>query len=254
MDVKAISKKVATEFSKNLPTIATFTGVAGLITTIGLTIKIAPKAQRIYDAKRAENKSLTLWEKVKILAPLYWPVVLSGGLTAGCFIFSNHVNLKRNAAAIAAYQVSEAALNSFKDAAAKTVGEKKAKEIEYEADEQRIRLDPVSKAHIIETGHGNTLCYDSLSGRYFHCNMEWIRRAQNTINGRLINEIAISLNEFYDEIGLPQIDLGDMLGWNLHGKDDQLDVSFTSHVTDEGEPALVIRYNVVPTYDFYDLT
>lgn len=252
MNVKAISKKVAGEISKNLPTIATGAGIAGFITTVALAIKIAPKAKKAYTVKTTENPDMKPMEKAKIIAKEYWPVALSGSMSIACFIFANHVHLKRNAAAIAAYQVSEAALNSFREAAVKTVGEKKTKDIEYTAAGDKIRLNPVAGEHVFETGHGATLCYDSLSGRYFHCCAEWIRHAVNEINRQLLNNDTAALNDFYDEVGLPQIEMGDMLGWNVQTENDRLEISFTSHLMpDADEPALVISYRVKPTYDYF---
>lgn len=57
----------------------------------------------------------------------------------------------------------------------------------------------------------------------------------------------ISLNEFYDEMDLPHIDIGDDLGWNI---DDAIELTFSSQLTEDKTPVLVISYEYCPRYDF----
>ena len=62
------------------------------------------------------------------------------------------------------------------------------------------------------------------------------------------DEMYISLNEFYYEIGLNPISIGDDLGWNIdHG---YIELSFSSQLTDDGNPCLVIDYQVTPRYEY----
>lgn len=62
----------------------------------------------------------------------------------------------------------------------------------------------------------------------------------------------ISLNEFYDEIGLDHISIGDDLGWNIERG--MIDLSFSSLVADDGTPCLVVDYQVSPKFGYSDLT
>ena len=74
----------------------------------------------------------------------------------------------------------------------------------------------------------------------------------NELNSRLINEMYVSLNDFYYELGLKTTTGGDDLGWNIH-RDGLVDVQFSSQLSDKGEPCLVIDYRVAPRYDFAKL-
>ncbi|WP_254556795.1 DUF6353 family protein, partial [Salmonella enterica] len=78
-----------------------------------------------------------------------------------------------------------------------TLGEKKEKQIREEIDKDRIKKNPVGKSEVIITGNGKTLCYDHTSGRYFESDMETIKRAVNTINKQMLDEMYVSLNDFY---------------------------------------------------------
>ena len=58
----------------------------------------------------------------------------------------------------------------------------------------------------------------------------------------------VSLNDFYDEIGLDHTSVGDDLGWNT---DKLIDINFSSQLNDNGEPSVVLDYAVVPNYNYY---
>lgn len=100
-------------------------------------------------------------------------------------------------------------------------------------------------------GDGETLCYDAVSGRYFKSKIDRIKRAENEINRRMRDEMYISLNEFYYEIGLPPIKLGDDIGWNID--EGYLDLRFSSQLAENDEPVFVIDYGCCPRYDYRTL-
>ena len=58
----------------------------------------------------------------------------------------------------------------------------------------------------------------------------------------------VSLNEFYDELGLDHTKLGDDLGWNLD--DGLIELNFSSQLAENETPCLVVDYNVAPNYNF----
>ena len=101
---------------------------------------------------------------------------------------------------------------------------------------------------MIITERGNTLCYDAVSGRYFKSDIDKLKKAANELNRQMRDEMYISLNDFYYEIGLNPVSIGDELGWNI----DQgyIDLSFSSQLADDGTPCLVIEYHIAPRYDF----
>ena len=75
-----------------------------------------------------------------------------------------------------------------------------------------------------------------------------IKKAVNIINKKLLSYGYLSLNEFYDEIGLPSNDIGEELGWNIN--DGLIEVYFGSHLTDNGTPCLTIEFENAPTYNY----
>ena len=158
------------------------------------------------------------------------------------------MHTKRNAAIAAAYELSQKALVDYKDAVIETIGEKKEQIVKEKIAENRLKEDPVSKKEVILTGKGSTLCYESLSGRYFESDMESIKHAVNVLNAQMLDDMYVSLNDFYDLIGLSYTDMGEKLGWSID--DGLVETSFSAKTTDDGQLCLVLDYSTQPKYNF----
>ena len=61
----------------------------------------------------------------------------------------------------------------------------------------------------------------------------------------------VSLNEFYSELGLSPIKMGDDLGWNID--DREIRVDFSSQLAEDGTPCLVIDFSVSPKKEYSKL-
>ena len=240
--------------SNHSPEILTGLGIAGFITTTVMAVKATPKAMWLIEEEKdtLEKDRLTVVETVKVAWKPYIPAAITGVSSVACIIGASSVNYKRNAALATAYQVSRAALSEYKEKVVETIGEKKEKQIRDKVAKDKIEKHPASKTEVIITDNGNVLCYDPLSGRYFNSSIEYIRKVVNDLNFRMIGgEMYISLNEFYNEIGLSDIKRGDDIGWNISRG--QIEVSFSSQLSDDGKPCIVIDYMVDPREDFSKL-
>lgn len=243
-------KNVQTEVSKHSPEILTGIGIAGMITTTVLAVKATPKALTLMEKRKRDLKveKLTPIETVKTTWKCYIPAAITGTVSIGCLIGASSVNARRNAALATAYKLSETALNEYRDKVVETIGEKKEQTIREKVDKDRVEKNPVSKSEVIITEKGNTLCYDSISGRYFKSDIEKIKRAVNELNRRMTYDVYVSLSEFYDELDLDHTLLSDDLGWSID--DGLIDVSFSSQIADDGTPCIVINYAVAPRYNY----
>lgn len=250
--------------TKHSPEILTGIGIAGMVTTTVLAVKATPKALYLLEEARKEKidnqvasgvpyeevkNELETMEKVKAAYKPYIPVFITGALSISCLIGASSVHLRRNAALATAYKLSETALSEYKEKVIETVGEKKEKVIKDNIAKSKIEKDPVSKKEIFITKKGETLCYDAITGRYFKSDIEEIKKAINVLNRNLIDTHYISLNDFFDEIGLANTRLGEELGWNLD--DGLIGVDFSTQLAEDGTPCLVVDYLVAPRYDYY---
>lgn len=251
-DLSKILRSTKALVSKHSPEILTGIGIAGMITATILAVKATPKALEAIDREKQELEAdnLTPVETVKVTWKYYIPTVVTGSASIACIIGASSVNLRRNAALATAYKLSETALTEYRDKVVETIGEKKEQTIREKIDKDHITQNPVSKNRVIVTGKGQTLCYDHISGRYFYSDIDLIKRAINDLNRHITIHMYQSLNEFYDELNLEHIGIGYDLGWNID--DGIIDPEFSSHLTEDGQPCLVLGYSVDPKYGFSD--
>ena len=261
--------KIATV--KHSPEILMGIGITGMVTTTVMAVRATPKALMLIEVeKRRLNRELleeakksgceecnqiTRLEPVDIIK-VTWKCYIPAGITCmvsiACLIGASSVNARRNAALATAYTLSESTLRDYQKKVIETIGEKKEQTVRDAVAKEHIERDPVENKEVIFSGRGNTLCYDSISGRYFRSDMDAIKKAENELDARLRNEMYISLNEFYYEIGLePLRVIGDDLGWNIDNG--YLDLGFSSQIATDGTPCLVIEYNPAPRYDYRNL-
>lgn len=243
--------------SKNAPGILLGFGITGWASTVILAVTATPKAMALIEEKEVElsnqyqeDVTLTPVEVVKTCWKCYAPAVITATISTACLIGSNSVSARRNAALTAAYKLSETALEEYKQAVVETIGEKKERTVREKRAENALLKEHIDEEDVIITGRGNTRCYDAVFGRCFRSSREVIERGINAVNRTIVSgDMYASLNDFYDEIGLDHVDIGDLLGWNLD--DGEIEIDFDSALAHNGEPTLVIHYNVVPKYDFY---
>ena len=262
-------KMVKTFTKKHSPEILTGIGIAGMVTTTVLAVKATPKAlELIEEEKREQNRKLLKEaeesgaedcgqvtklkpiEVVKVAWKPYVPAMLLGAGSIACLIGANSVHARRQAALYSAYKLSETALTEYKDKVIETVGEEKEKEIRDKVAKEKVEQNPVSKTEIFMTGRGESLFYDPLSDRYFKSDMETIRKIVNDLNYAMGcgSEMYVSLSQLYDELGLKHTSISDEIGWNI--KDGLLEADFSTQLTDDGRPCIVLDWLKVPTYDY----
>lgn len=238
--------------SKHAPEILTGIGIAGMIATTILAVQATPKALKLIEEKKKQDwvDKLTPVETVKTAWKPYIPAVVTGVASVTCLAGASSVSARRNAALATAYTLSETALREYRDKVVETIGEKKEQNVRDKVSKEQIEKNPVSKSEVIFTEKGKSLCFDPYSSRYFNNDIELIRRAANTLNDQMLHSITgyASLNDFYDEIGLPHTEIGEMVGWN---STNLIKLDISSHVTDDGRPALVIGHYNRAQHDYY---
>lgn len=241
MQIKGVINKGLHFVQKNQSTILTALGVAGLVSTGVLTAQATVKAVRKCDEidpdMRMKERFLLTWR-------MYLPPVIMGGVSIACILGAHSADAKKNAALAGLYAVTEETLQDYRKKIVDKIGEKKEEEIYGEAVEERIKRHPVSDDKIVRTGNGDVLFYDTYSGRYFMSDIESIRKAENILNKDMLYGFSWkSLNDFYCEIGLGEIKIGEELGWT---PDELIHVQFSSRLTEDGTPCAVIDLNAMP--------
>lgn len=250
--MRGITKKVA----RKSPVILTGVGIAGMYTGAIMAVKATPKALAILDIHREREdqgleEPLTKTEIVKLTWKCYIPAAITACISTACLIGANTVNGKQKAALATAYALSETALREYKDKIIEVVGEEKASQIREVVAQETLRKNPVSDKEVFITSRGEHLCFEPLSGRYFKSDADAIQKSVNELNRRMQTEMCISLNDYFTELGLKEIEgcVGDDCGWNI--EKGLIDISFSASIAEDGTPCLVLNYLEPPYYGYY---
>ncbi|MGN1370918.1 MAG: DUF6353 family protein [Candidatus Coprovivens sp.] len=251
--ISKIINHVKTSVSQHSPEILTGLGITGMLSATVLAVKATPKALRLIEDKKEEENvdELTTKDVIKTCWRCYIPTAITTGVSVACLIGATSVNSKRNAVLATAYKLSENAFTEYKEKVIETIGEKKEQEVRDKVAKEKIEKNPVKNNEVIITEKGNTLCYDAISGRYFKSDIDKIRKAENIINKKLMNDMYCSLNEFYDLVGLPYTQLGFELGWNVN--DSLVEIEFSTQLSEDDTPCIVVDYSVSPKYNYQHL-
>jgi len=243
MNFSGLAARAVKYASDHSPAILTGLGVVGVLTTAYLTGTATVKAVRILDdlETRWGHDALLPTDKAKSVWKLYVPPATMAVCSIACIIAANRIGDRRAAAMAAAWAISERAMNEYREKIVEKIGSRKEQGYRDEIAQQRVTENPPSSQIIIS--EGSVLCMDAYTGRYFLSSMEEIKSAQNKINYEVNNNFYASLTDFYHQIGLPRTSMSDEVGWN---SDKLLDLEFSSALTEDNKPVLVMNFAVDP--------
>ena len=252
MNIKNICNNIKETSSKHSPEILIGVGIAGMFSSVVFAVKATPKVYSMIEKEKEvrrleEEPELTKIDIFKMAWKPYLPAAIMFGCSTACIIGANSVNAKRNAVLSTACHISERALAEYRDKVVEVIGEEKEKEIRDKVSKDRMEKDPISNNTVI-LAKGDTLCYDTITGRYFKSDVDRIKKAENELNHILITGDYCSLNEFYDMLDIPATEMGTAVGWNV--KNGLVEIYFSAQIADDGQPCVVVNYDIQPTYNF----
>lgn len=266
MSLKKMWENAVGFTDRNSPAILTGFGVAGIFGTAYMAYKASPKAHDILaryhedkllvDPDDKEAKGAILKETAIDLTKVMAPTILMGVVSSACVIGSNRISAKRVAVLSAAYSLADSRLKEVGNKMLESFGEAKVQKVREGL--AKDRLETVEKESLIPTDviipGGKCLCMDGHTKRFFVSSAEKIGQAINELTADVMTEMYVSLNDFYDKIGLEHIPLGDDLGWNI---DDalagRLPIYFSAILTNEHQPCLVVEADINVRNDFRNL-
>ncbi|QJD49770.1 hypothetical protein SEA_CLUBPENGUIN_46 [Streptomyces phage ClubPenguin] len=248
LKLSILTKQAKKAVADNSPAILTALGVTGTLTVAYLTGKASFKAAEILAKETAQREvdgdpEMDTWDKVDLVWREFIPAAGIAAMTVSAIVGANHISTKRVAAFASAYSMAEKGFTQYKDKVLEKVGPKKEEEIRDEVAKQQMRDHPLHKSPIIITGKGDHLCFDAHSGRYFQSDIERVRSAVNDINFEVLNNDSASLSDYWHLVGLDSTSGSDDLGWTT---DKKLECHYTSELTKEGTPCLVVTFLTQP--------
>lgn len=240
---------------KHSPAILSIAASVGVVGTAVSASKATLKANEVVQEMRyTSDERPTKKDEFKATFKFYVPTAVIAALTITCIVGSNKISNKRLEALAVAYTLSESKRREYQQKMVEKLGEKKEEKIRKEILQDKVDGHPVEvdDMNVILTGNGNHLCYDSWSGRYFRSSWEAVRHAENQINAQLLDEMAVSINDFYYCLGIPSVKSGDRLGWctGTCRSVDMVKEKSMAMMAPNNEPCIVIDFEVEPMFDF----
>ena len=266
--------------SKNSPVIAMSIGAVAGISSVVMAVKNTPKAITQLDLKayakyageikeneedsqsylnwlnvsdrlsspEAYFQKLTKKEIVQATWLCYLPSAILMTMSIGCFLAAFKITNCRAAAISSAYAIGQRALDEYQHEVLNILTKDQKKELQHNLNEKALAQTEVpNDSKLIIFGKGDILVFDELSGRYFLSDKETIRTAVNDFNQQIIWGSTQDLNDWYRILGLDDILIGEILGWN---SDRMMDISFESMVAPNGEPCLMLNYLIPPSPNY----
>lgn len=224
--------------------ILTSGGVLGTIGTAYLTGKASWTAAEMIMRKEIEEEReqmpYSFSERFKIVGTLYIPAGVAGALTVAAIIGSHKKGANQAAAAVSAYSITERAFEEYKAKVVEQLGPRKDEKIRDEVAQDRVTATAGSQLIVIPDG--KSMCCELYTGRYFNSDMETLRKAVNDLNHEINDCYHVTLNTWYDMIGLGSTSAGNDLGWDSMK---MMELQFTTCLSEDGKPCIAFNYNYV---------
>ena len=237
---------------KHSPEILLGVGIAGVVTSTVLACKATMKVndiledakEQIYKVNMVKNDpkyadkynaedakkdlSVIYVQKGVELVKIYLPAFTIGAASIACFLASNNIMKKRNAALGAAYATIDKSYKEYRKRVAERFGEEVEKEIRYnikaEQIETEVENEDGTKTTVVEEAKVMDPNLYSDYARFFdeaspywqkdpEYNFVFLKAQQAYANDLLRARGRLFLNEVYEMLGIEKSKAGQVVGW-----------------------------------------
>ena len=199
---------------RNSPTVLTSIGAVGIVTTSVMTAKVTPKAIRLLeDAAFEKGETLTTVEKIKVVTPVYIPSIVMGSSTIACIFGANVLNKRKQASLVSAYALLDSYHKKYRSKLIEMHGKKADEEIRNAIAREHCDFHLIG----LDVPDRKMIFYDEISGRSIVRYEREVMDAEYHLNRNFTMRGYVSLNEFYEFLGLPITDYGATVGWSMSG-------------------------------------
>ena len=203
------------------------------------------------------------------ISKCYGPAVILTGVGISLLLKGHNILKRRNIALIAAYKSINEAYKKYQDKVKELLGETAANELKYGVTNKEIEVDtgkknkdgtPKIKKEKKKVIEGEPTDFSPYA-RFFQKGCKgwdpvpeyrkmWLEKLQNWLNEKLRIEKVITLNDVYDELGIPRTQEGQVVGWNYESDKDRYiefkinEDFYTENANGEYESVILIDFNV----------
>ena len=239
MNLKTLAKGILNWCKANPQIFITGLGIASSVVTAVTSAKCHAKAIEA-DAGKSDN----LLDFAKRNWKCYVPAAISLSTTIFSIIALHGATNKKYQALAAAYSVSQLDLAELRSKFVEQV-----KVIQSGENKEKVAKTLPDTTMVI-FGDEQMLCKDAITGRTFRSTPELLRKYCNNISEDLLNYGACPLNDFYSQINLSQVGVGDELGWE-GGK--TIEPQFRPVILESGSPAIEVAITPAPQPNWFKI-
>lgn len=227
----------------NKPSLLIGGSLVGIVSLTGVSFYSGLKCSKILDTYK-KDENLTSKEKAAGFVKDTWPYLLPPILLtiADCsMVLGAHNELVKQAGvAMALASTASTQVADLKKQMKEDLGETAAEKIEKKALEEQIeREGPPQNVQV--TGHGDTIVRNMIGGRDFYACYAHLLKSIQIASEMCRNDRIITVNTFFNILGIDGIDIGDVVGWYDEDLEDgQLPIKITSIVDDKYDAILAI--------------
>lgn len=246
-------KGIIPSLKRASPTILSCIAAIGTVATAVLAVKATPKAIEYIQMNTGYNHDGVMEvpskeEIVKATWKNYIPAAAVGLGTIVCILSANGLNRKQQATITGAYVLLENAYKEYKNKLKDIYGEETDTEVRKAVAKDNYTGDP-------DVTDGKLLFYDEYSNQYFERTMEEVIDAEYHLNREFILEGDVKLNKFYELLGLPETELGAVVGWDSESAAaffgyQWIDFEHDLVVMDDGLECYIVHMPFAPTREF----
>lgn len=178
---------------------------------------------------------------------IYVPAAISLGVTIFAIVSLHNVSYKKYQALAAAYSVSQMNLTELRE---KVVEQVKILKEGSKPSEKKAAQKELPAGSMVLFGDEEVLCKDAITGRTFRSTPEKIRAYCNNITEDLLGYGPCPLNDFYSQIHLSQVGIGDELGWEGGAT---IKPEFRPVLLESGSPAVEVALTPAPQPNWFKI-
>lgn len=249
--------KWAKTLDRYSPTILTCMGAIGVVATAVTAVRATPKAMKLCEALRLDcvndyQEEPRTIDYVKEAWKCYIPSTAIGLATIACIFCANGLNKRQQAALTSAYIFLDQSYKEYRKKVNELYGDNSDREIRKEIaieKSKEVDLEPPSD-------YDKRLFYEPYFGQAFERTMLEVLDAEYKLNQKLAMDGKVSLNDFFELLGLSKTSTGKFIGWSQENSFDFYNytwIEFEHELVrseEDGTEYYVINMPFPPVYGF----
>lgn len=236
----------------NASTIILVASGVGFVVSTGLAIKATTKATLILSEEFGPDDTLPTKTTLllKEVVPLVWREYIPTAVCLGASMvglgYAQHLNLRDIAMFYNAYAGLNADIQRYRE---NVIPAKPVTSVPDTQAPMKTEVDRTTQEIYMLGGSTRHIYFDVLSGRPFTATADEMQRFENELNQMLLSDTWVTINQYYNVLGLEPTKLGDDSGW---AAGTPILFTYTARLNDQNAPVIHVDLVNDPREDYME--